>query len=154
MRVGVNGENTRIGYNFKKSILSDGSNPTQLVKTDLPENFTASAPPDADGRVCLRIYVDESQVDVFGGDGRVRLSSWIFPSPASDGIDLFSDGGRTLFKSVKVSRLTSIWRPTVPDDGPVEKVLLPVPYIKIPVGQPLTLTAALLPCNATDGVTI
>lgn len=64
----------------------------------------------ADGRVRLHIFVDESSVEVFAGDGRTVLTSVILPDPESQGIELFATGGEAVFRSLDVWRLRSAWR--------------------------------------------
>ncbi|MBW5445562.1 glycoside hydrolase [Cohnella sp. CFH 77786] len=53
----------------------------------------------AGNRLKLRVFVDQSSVEVFADDGRLVLTDLIFPDPSSDGVALYSKGG-----DVKVSR--------------------------------------------------
>ena len=53
------------------------------------------------GRVPLRILVDRSSVEVFGGDGRTVISDRIFPRPTSRGVALFAEGGTAKVVSLR-----------------------------------------------------
>ncbi len=61
------------------------------------------------GRVRLRIFVDWSSVEVFGGDGRVVITDQIFPAPASDGVALYATGGPAHLVSLDAWPLASAW---------------------------------------------
>jgi sucrose-6-phosphate hydrolase SacC (GH32 family) len=63
---------------------------------------TATFSAGADGVVHLRVLVDECSIEVYGGEGQVVLSELIFPSSASDGLALTTDGGDVLLQSVDV----------------------------------------------------
>jgi fructan beta-fructosidase len=59
--------------------------------------------------VKLRVYVDWSGVEVFAGDGETTLAERVFPSADSRGVSFFSTGGEAHVKSLKISRLKSVW---------------------------------------------
>ena len=63
------------------------------------------------GRVRLQIYVDWSSVEVFANGGRVAITDQIFPDPTSDGIAVFSTGGRTTLRSLDIWQLNPIRKP-------------------------------------------
>lgn len=58
--------------------------------------------PDASGVVTLRVLVDESSIEVFGGAGQVVISDLIFPSQSSDGLYLSTTGGNVAVQKVEV----------------------------------------------------
>lgn len=60
-----------------------------------------------DEMVTLHIFLDRSVVEVFAA-GRV-ITKRTFPNPASQGLDIFSDGGSVKLASLDVWRLRSIW---------------------------------------------
>jgi fructan beta-fructosidase len=60
-------------------------------------------------KIKFHIFVDWSSVEVFGNDGRVVLTDLIFPSPSSDGIELYSKNGCVKLISLTVNKLKSIW---------------------------------------------
>ncbi|MCA9239788.1 MAG: GH32 C-terminal domain-containing protein, partial [Planctomycetales bacterium] len=79
-----------------------------------------SAPlaPEA-GRLKLELLVDRTSLELFGGDGRVSLSSTFLPSPANTAIDLFATGGAARVVSLSAFELASAWpdQPALPTDG-------------------------------------
>ena len=54
-----------------------------------------------DGKVRIKVLLDWSSVEVFGGGGEAVITDLIFPDPDSDGVELFADGG-----SARLDRLT------------------------------------------------
>ena len=62
-----------------------------------------------DGRVRLRIFVDQSSIEVFAQDGQVSLSALMFPSAESLGIATFSERGTTQLARLEAWPLESIW---------------------------------------------
>jgi len=104
------GERTTIGYDVDRSELVVDRR--RSGRTDFSPTFAGvqRAPlPAPRGRVRLHVYVDSSSVEVFANGGRVTITDQIFPDSSSDGVKLFSKGGRTRVKSLKVWRLNSIW---------------------------------------------
>lgn len=68
----------------------------------------SSAPLAAkDGKVSLRILVDWSSVEVFGGDGQAVITDQIFPDPDSEGLQVFAEGGSVGVDKIKVWQLRS-----------------------------------------------
>jgi fructan beta-fructosidase len=61
-------------------------------------------------RVKFHLFLDRSSLEVFANDGEVVLTERIYPSPGSDGIELYSDRGRGKVLSLTVWKLHSIWR--------------------------------------------
>ena len=64
--------------------------------------------PLIDGRVELRILVDESSVEVFGNGGRAVITDRIFPSPDSDGLEFYIDGYASV-KEMEIWKLRSMF---------------------------------------------
>ena len=61
-------------------------------------------------RVKLHIFLDRSSVEAFVNDGEMVLTDRIYPSPGSDGIELYSNGGQGKVLSLSIWKLGSIWR--------------------------------------------
>jgi beta-fructofuranosidase/levanase len=59
------------------------------------------------GEVRLRVLVDSSSVEVFGGDGERVITSQIFPGPASDRVALFAAGGSASLRGLVAYPLRS-----------------------------------------------
>lgn len=54
------------------------------------------------GVITLRILVDKKIVTVFVNDGQSVITDQVFPLESEGGIQLFSEGGKSVFKSVKI----------------------------------------------------
>jgi fructan beta-fructosidase len=61
-------------------------------------------------RVKLHVFLDRSSVEVFVNDGEVVLTDRIYPSPESNGMELYSEAGRGKVASLTVWKLGSVWR--------------------------------------------
>jgi fructan beta-fructosidase len=59
--------------------------------------------------VKLHVFLDRSSLEVFVNDGEVVLTERIYPSPGSDGIELYSDRGKGKVLSLTVWKLRSVW---------------------------------------------
>lgn len=68
---------------------------------------TAALRAGADGKVQLRVLVDECSVEVYGGQGEVVISNLVFPDVSSDGLSLATTGGNVSLDSVEVRSLSS-----------------------------------------------
>lgn len=65
--------------------------------------------PVEDGRVRLHVFVDWSSVEVFARDGQVVITDQIFPSPESDGVELYAVGGPARLVSFEAWPIQSVW---------------------------------------------
>jgi levanase len=63
-----------------------------------------------DGRVRMKIYVDRSSVEVFGGEGQTVITDLVFPDLTSDEVSLYAEGGDVTVRSLSIRPLRSIWR--------------------------------------------
>jgi sucrose-6-phosphate hydrolase SacC (GH32 family) len=70
---------------------------------------TAPLQPENDGTITLRVFVDQSSVEVFANDGEAAMTATILPNPNSTGIELFAENGGVLLKSLRAWELASIW---------------------------------------------
>ncbi|MFC0773011.1 glycoside hydrolase family 32 protein [Terrimonas alba] len=60
------------------------------------------------GKIKLNILVDKSVIEVFANDGLVTISDLVFPLEKEGGIQLFSEGGKANFQSVKIWRMKAV----------------------------------------------
>ena len=58
----------------------------------------------------MHIFVDRSSVELFANDGSTTISDRIFPSPGSDGIEVYSQGSDARIVSLEFWRLAPIWK--------------------------------------------
>ncbi|MGP0223751.1 GH32 C-terminal domain-containing protein [Paenarthrobacter sp. NCHU4564] len=72
----------------------------------------ASTTVGSERRIKLRVLVDASSVEVFGGNGTAAITSLIFPDPSSTGLSFSATGGNARLVSVKVHQLSDTARLT------------------------------------------
>lgn len=63
----------------------------------------------ANHRIRLCIFVDRSSVELFANDGGTVISDRIFPSPTSNGLEIYALGGSARVISLDVWKLKSTW---------------------------------------------
>ncbi|ENH65972.1 Levanase [Fusarium oxysporum f. sp. cubense race 1] len=101
---------TAIGYDFdtNEMFVNRESSGDSSFSASFPGVYYAPLP-IRDGKVKLRILLDWSSVEVFGGHGEETITSQIFPSDSSTGVSLFSVG---VVKDVKIEvhSVSSAWR--------------------------------------------
>jgi fructan beta-fructosidase len=61
-------------------------------------------------RIKLHVFMDRSSLEVFVNDDEAVLTERIYPSPGSDGIELYSEAAKGKLLSLTVWKLGSIWR--------------------------------------------
>ncbi len=61
-------------------------------------------------RIKLHVFMDRSSLEVFVNDGEAVLTERIYPSPGSDGMELYSDAGKGKLLSLTVWKMGSVWR--------------------------------------------
>jgi len=61
------------------------------------------------GKVNMRIFLDWSSVEVFGGEGEVTLTAQIFPSDNGTNAYIFSTDGSTKNVRVTAQAVSSSW---------------------------------------------
>lgn len=60
-------------------------------------------------QIKFHVFVDQSSIEVFVNDGRLVLTSQIYPEPDSLGVELFSWRGDVILSSLSAWELHSIW---------------------------------------------
>ncbi|MBB5814760.1 GH32 C-terminal domain-containing protein [Streptomyces collinus] len=106
VRTGAGGEETVIGYDATTEELYVDR--TRSGTVDFHSTFPGiqRAPLKAEkGKVKLRILVDRSSVEVFGGNGEAVITDQIFPDPASDGVRVFAENGSVKLDEAEVRHL-------------------------------------------------
>ncbi|MCK2008824.1 glycoside hydrolase family 32 protein, partial [Peribacillus sp. Aquil_B8] len=97
--VGISAEGN---YSYVNRAFTDQPDETkQFVESTAP--FDASKK-----KVHLKILVDKTSIEVFVDDGKVAYSNLIFPHVEDKGITLFSEGGKAIFKNMKVTHFVPI----------------------------------------------
>lgn len=109
------GEETLVGFDAKQGIVFVDR--TRSGRSDFHPRFAGRhTGPLAmqGGRVHLHVFVDWSSVEVFAGEGETVLTDLIFPSPESQGLELFTTGGSAKLASLEVWELRSLWTGAAP----------------------------------------
>ncbi|WP_406110520.1 GH32 C-terminal domain-containing protein [Streptomyces sp. NBC_01003] len=108
VRTGAGGEETVIGYDTTTQELYVDR--THSGAVDFSDAFPGvqRAPLKAkNGKVKLRVLVDWSSVEVFGGGGEAAITDQIFPNPDSQGVQVFAENGSVTLDQARVWHLNS-----------------------------------------------
>ena len=108
------GENKKlvIGYDAKENKLfldRKNAGDTSFNKKFGELSYYETKLPLRGKKLRLHVFFDHSIVEVFANDGEAVMTMQIFPMPADDGIQLFSDGGKNNFENVQVWNMKSVW---------------------------------------------
>ncbi|WP_308737394.1 GH32 C-terminal domain-containing protein [Paenibacillus sp. PCH8] len=105
------GQQTTVGYRVdQQNMFVDRTASGDVSFSDLFTKVHEAPLQPENQKVKLRIFVDESSVEVFGNDGKVVFSDVIFPDPAGRTMAFYSLGGEVKVNSMKVYALDNIWR--------------------------------------------
>ncbi|MEW2050447.1 GH32 C-terminal domain-containing protein [Streptomyces sp. NPDC005476] len=108
VRTGTAGEETVIGYDTTTQELYVDRTHSGTVDFNSTFPGIQSAPlKAANGKIKLRILVDWSSVEVFGGSGEAVITDQIFPDPAGQGVQVFAENGSVKLDSATVWHLDS-----------------------------------------------
>ncbi|MCX5366763.1 GH32 C-terminal domain-containing protein [Streptomyces sp. NBC_00124] len=108
VRTGAGGEETVIGYDTTTQELYVDRTHSGAVDFNSTFPGVQTAPLKAkNGKVRLRILVDWSSVEVFGGSGEAVITDQIFPDPASQGVQIFAENGSVKLDQAVVRHLDS-----------------------------------------------
>ncbi|WP_412080693.1 GH32 C-terminal domain-containing protein [Streptomyces sp. SCL15-4] len=108
VRAGAGGEETVIGYDTTTKALYVDRTRSGAVDFDSTFPGIQTAPLKAEnGKVRLRILVDRSSVEVFGGKGEAVITDQIFPDPAGQDVEIFAENGSVRLDQARVWHLDS-----------------------------------------------
>jgi beta-fructofuranosidase/levanase len=104
-------QQTRVGYDFAtKEIFVDRSQSGDVSFDDtFPATYYAPLAANAEGQINLRIYMDWSSVEVFGGKGETTITAQLFPSDNATYAHIFSTGGSTQNVRIGINEISSVW---------------------------------------------
>jgi len=104
------GEETLLGFApEKREVFFDRTRSGEVsFAPEFPGRYKAALRQSS--RVKLHIFLDRSSVEVFVNDGEAVLTDRVYPSPGSDGIDLYSDGVHGKVLSLSIWKLGSVWQ--------------------------------------------
>ncbi|MCY9663539.1 GH32 C-terminal domain-containing protein [Paenibacillus alginolyticus] len=101
-----------------------------------------------DHKIKLRIYVDESSVEVFAGDGESVISSIIFPDPTSNGLELEATEGTVILNHADVYPMRTIWRDEDPNGRKPLRIAFNKGILNLPVGGTEQIEASVIPLSS------
>lgn len=109
-RSGPNGAGTRIGYDFATAqmFVDRTASGDSTFNALFPGVYYAPLSADSKGQVKIRVLLDWSSVEVFGGQGESTITAQIFPSAENVGTKLFAEGDVEKV-SLNVRQVKSIW---------------------------------------------
>ena len=104
------GEETVIGYDVRRKEVFVNQYPSgeKAFHPTFADLFEASMEA-LEGRVKLHVFVDWSSVEVFADDGAIVFTSQVFPSPDSEGVSIYAEGGEARLVSLDMWTLASVW---------------------------------------------
>ncbi|KAH7116247.1 exoinulinase InuD [Dendryphion nanum] len=104
-------QQTRVGYDFTtREIFVDRTKSGDVgFDSTFPAVYYAPLSPGRNGEITMRILVDWSSVEVFGGVGDATLTAQIFPSDKAVHALLFSTDGSTKKVKISASNVGSAW---------------------------------------------
>ena len=105
-------QQTRVGYDFStKQLFVDRTNSGDVgFDSTFPGVHYAPLMPDSRGIVTMRIFLDWSSVEVFGGQGEVTVTAQIFPDDDGTEVWTFSTGGDTNGVFINATSVESAWQ--------------------------------------------
>lgn len=110
LRTGTDGAGTTVGYDFstEQMFLDRTASGNTTFNPLFPGVYYAPLSANKNGQVKLRILLDWSSVEVFGGQGESTITAQIFPLEPDFEVNLFSEGE---VKDVKVNvrSVKSVW---------------------------------------------
>ncbi|WP_284645737.1 GH32 C-terminal domain-containing protein [Paenibacillus silviterrae] len=150
LRTGL-GQETLVGYDASASKLTVDRTKSGLstFESGFAEIMQAPVQPN-EGKLKLRVFVDESTLEVFANDGEAVVSSILFPNAVSNGLELFVSEGKVTLEKLRYYPMKSIWRDEDPSGTTPLRVVLSMPVLDVEVGQTGQVEAAVIPLSAAQ----
>jgi hypothetical protein len=107
----ANGDETVVSYDIAAGTLSIDRTKSGAAAAALAGFPGVHSAPVAlrDGRLNLRILVDRSLVEVFAQGGERTIADQVYPTPGSDGLKLFAEGGAATLETLDIRELRTTW---------------------------------------------
>ncbi len=107
-----NNHYAEVGYNSatQKLYLDRSNCANQSFNKNFANLFHFETPlNEINGHIKLRVFFDNSIIEVFANDGLAAMTMQVFPDAADKGITLFSNNGSSFFSNVKIWKMKSAW---------------------------------------------
>ncbi|MBX4268309.1 GH32 C-terminal domain-containing protein [Clostridium estertheticum] len=153
LRIGA-GQETIVKYNTKtQEVTIDRSKSGKAPSNSKAflESYSSKVNKTKDGKIQLNIFVDSSSVELYGNNGEVCGSTQIFPNRSSEGIEVYSLGGKTK-ATIKYYPLSGIWNNDIKGKSSV-LVSLSEEELEKTVGDEFSIYTTTIPTSASQGVT-
>jgi fructan beta-fructosidase len=93
----------------KNIVIERGAgNQFKLSAFEKLNRFTVPFTP-TDQKISLRIFFDNSIIEVYINDGECVFTAQVFPEEKIPAVDIFSDGPGTIVQRLEAWKLKSIW---------------------------------------------
>lgn len=151
---GTGAEETSIRYDAAAGTLTVDRSKSGVVSFEkgFAESFAAPVKLTADGRLPLRIYVDEDTLEVFAEDGAKVLSAIVFPEPTSNGLSLELEQGSVKLDDASFYPMRSVWRDENPDSSIPNRILIGKESVDVAAGAHATVKSSVLPLAAPQQI--
>ncbi|UKS27889.1 glycoside hydrolase family 32 protein [Paenibacillus sp. HWE-109] len=103
-------QETIIGYDVvNEALFLDRTNAGSAdFHPDFAAKHTVTLKPEHK-RIQVTIYVDGSNIELFGNEGIAVITDLVFPEPESQGLELYAVGGSVKVISLQISDMTGLW---------------------------------------------
>ncbi|KRE32802.1 glycoside hydrolase family 32 protein [Paenibacillus sp. Soil724D2] len=101
-----------------------------------------------DGKLKLRLFVDESSLEVFANDGEAVVSSLIFPDPTSNRLELTALEGSITLESAQYYPIQTVWRNEDVNAVKPQRIVLSKSTLDMPVNGSQLVEASVIPLSA------
>jgi len=114
--VGAN-QSTVIGYKVQEKLLYVDRTNSGVVDFNIAFAGSSNATLDVeDNIITLRIFLDQSSVEVFANDGKIAMTNLIYPDPTQNQVLAYVEGGSVSITCLDTWMLNGIW-PKEDEDG-------------------------------------
>ena len=141
-----NGQETVVKYNAETEQLILDKSKSGPCNTD---SFSWTLHPMENGKVQIRILMDNSVVEVFGNYGDADMADLCFPDPGSIGMEFFVEGGEVTIDELHIWQMKSMFNGEGATSTEPLFLSLSAPDIVDP-GEEFTVYASILPMTAED----
>ena len=108
--VGAN-QSTTIGYKVDEKLLFTDRRNSGVVDFDADFAGISNATLEVENDVItLRIFLDQSSVEVFANNGKIAMTNLIYPDPTQNQVEVYVDGGSVTVTCLNIWKLNSIWK--------------------------------------------
>lgn len=152
LRMG-SGQETIIGYDAAAAMLTLDRTRSGISTFEGGFAEVMQAPLKTKGkRIKLRMFVDDSTLEVFANDGEAVLSSILFPSPLSNGMELYISEGTAILEKAHYYPMRTVWRNEDPDATIPLRIQVSRNSLDVPVGKTEYVSAAVIPLTSPQEV--